>query len=864
MSDATTRGVGTRNPQLQIRLYIATIAITALVLTLVTLARVSPSDGIHVALAAIVAGLATVAFLVKFPFGPKLKLELGTSVTMLAILIFEPGITMLVTGVGALMGYSIRRREWDESLFNASQTVLSAGAGSMILAAAGWDLGGVLSNHPGQLLAVPVAAAARYLANALLVSIVIGLQSGRSPFLVWRHALGSDILEETSQLAIGFVAAIVSNIGIWALLLCLLPALAIYRAIEARRGGLERTRAVSDPSAAGRFLPFTLHECREQLYWLAGTTVVIISLVVVTTIHLPSDLDINPLAIYTISVLATAVAGTLLVAPRWLTTRPYLFWLITGALFPFIEALVVYFTGGAESPYFVLFYFSLFFLGMVGGHRGALYSSALTGLMYMVAVLWGDDLEARSFLIPLAITLLSFYGIAFFAAFLGNLASQQAREASQRGMRIVGLNVVNSELSNTLERDILLEKITQQLCSQLGYRRAFLYTVEGETLHLASAHSDVEPEDLMDLKGHFYRHPLALDSHTVEAEVARTKRSVTSRDIAQDLPICSHTFDPIATRGFAAAPLVRQGRLLGVILADHFPLDSAATEEDLILLDTFAGLAALVLFNSELVVQAGQAEAFRQLDALKTDFLGTISHEMRTPLTLIRGCSDLLTENASDGLDPVQRKLIETMGRNSNRLAAYMEEVLEMAQLEDGRLSLSLQIADLRPLVDEATQSLYLLIKDKEQTLYLDLPAEPCMVEVDRHRYSQVITNLVTNACKYSPRGGKIHVCVRPEGETVFLEVRDNGQGIPPDKLERIFDKFYRLPDTEQRVKGTGLGLGIARSLVELHGGMIEVSSRLGEGSVFRASLRSVICDGSVPSSPLRDTGSPLNAIPTG
>ncbi len=856
MTGATKRVLKMSNLQLPIRLYIATVAIAALGLTLLALVHVGPSDTIHVALAPVVAGLATVAFLLKFPLGPKLKLELGTSATMLAILVFQPGIAMLVIGVGVLLGYIIRRREWDEALFNVSQTVLSAGAGSLILGAAGWDFGGVLANGPEQLLAVPVAAAARYLVNALLVATVIGLQLGRSPFLIWRHALGSDVPEEIYLLAVGFVAAIVIDIEIWAVLLCLLPAFAIYRALEVRREGQGRSRAVSDQPAGGRLLPFALHERREQLYWLIGTTAVIISLVVVTIIHLPGDVDLNPLAVYTLTVLATAVAGVLVVAPRWLTDRSYLFWLIAGILFPFFEALTVYFTGGAESPFFVLFYFSLFFLGMVGGHRGALCSSMLVGLMYMAAVLWRGDLELRSLLMRLAITLLSFYGIAFFAAFLGNLASQQAHEASQRGMRIVGLNIVNSELSATLERDVLLEKIPQQLCSQLGFRRAFLYTMEGEKLCLASGHTDGEPDRLVDLMDHLRRHPLTLDSHTVEAEVARRRHSVMSTDVGEEFLVSSHTFDVVRTQGFAAAPLLTQGRLLGVILTDHYPQDYAVTEEELILLDSFAGLAALVLLNSELMVQAGQAEAFRQLDALKTEFLGTISHELRTPLTLIRAGTDLLIEDVSDGLSPVQKQMIETIGRNSGRLSAYMEEILEMAQLEDGRIGLNLQITDLRLLVDEVAQSLHLLVEDKEHTLHLDLPPGPCLVEVDRHRLSQVITNLVTNACKYTPRGGKIWVCVQPRRETVFLEVRDNGPGIPPDKLERIFEKFYRLPDSEHSAKGTGLGLAIARSLVELHGGTIEVSRRPGEGAEFVVSLRCVSRCRSTPQPSPQDTGS--------
>ncbi len=258
-------------------------------------------------------------------------------------------------------------------------------------------------------------------------------------------------------------------------------------------------------------------------------------------------------------------------------------------------------------------------------------------------------------------------------------------------------------------------------------------------------------------------------------------------------------------------------------------------------LSTFASMAGLAVMNVRLVLEAGRAEAFRQADALKSDFLAMVSHDLRTPLTLIKTSADLLSEDLSEGLLPVQKRLIDNISRSSLRLSSFVEEILEVAQLEEGRVELHTEISDLGYVVEDAARSLELLVDGKRQVLHLQLPDVACLAEVDRHRMQQVITNLVTNACKYTPEGGKLWVRVRPEWGAIVVEVEDNGPGIPPDQLEYVFQKFYRLPGSDQRAKGTGLGLTIARSLVELHGGVLGVHSVPGEGTKFWFTLRRVL-----------------------
>jgi signal transduction histidine kinase len=577
-----------------------------------------------------------------------------------------------------------------------------------------------------------------------------------------------------------------------------------------------------------------LLERKQQLYLVIGLTAVVAAFGALLAIHLPGDVPVNYPALYALVALTVGSGVVLLLANRWLAARPHLFWLIAGGLYPCLEAVSVYFTGGVRSPFFVLFYFSLFFLSVVGGHRGAALGSLTVGALYVAAcVIYQGGINLSTTAMRFTVTLASFYGIAFFAAVLGNIAGQEARDASRRAMRLVGLNAVNATLNESLDLEELVERIPRELCHQLGFQRALVYMLEGDVLKLRAGYANGEPHRLARLMEHLRDHPRCLDSHTVEAEAARTLRPVVCAHPERDPRVHPAVLELAETRAFAAAPMLAKDTLLGVVVADYCRREHAITEEELILLDTFARTAGVAIRNSQLHEEAGRAEVFRQLDALKTEFLASVSHELRTPLTLVRTSADLLLDDVSDGFNPTQQKLVRTISRNAGRLTAFVEEILEMAQLEEGRVELDLQPTDLRLLVDDVARTLELLLQERGQTLYLDLPEEPAVAEVDRHRVQQVVTNLVTNACKYTPEGGKVWVRVLTGQDAVCVEVADNGPGIPPEKLDEVFEKFYRLPDSAQRAKGAGLGLAITRSLVQLHGGTVGVRSEPGGGSTF-------------------------------
>ncbi len=262
---------------LSARIYIAALAVATLGLAAVALANASLPDPERGILAAVLAGLTAVAFSFQLPFGAKLKLSLGTSVIFTAILLLEPGIAMLVVGIGTLTAYILRGRDWDEVTFNSAQTALQAGVGGLLLASAGWDVDNLLLNRPSQAPAVLVAALAMYLLNTVLVATIVGLQLGTSPLPIWRQALASDRTQELGQFALGFLAAVVAAVWVWALPLFLVPLFVLYRSLvaqqrlEQRRESLvaEVERALESRS---QLIALTLRELEVPITVMDGYT----------------------------------------------------------------------------------------------------------------------------------------------------------------------------------------------------------------------------------------------------------------------------------------------------------------------------------------------------------------------------------------------------------------------------------------------------------------------------------------------------------------------------------------------------------------------------------------------------------------
>ena len=231
-----------------------------------------------------------------------------------------------------------------------------------------------------------------------------------------------------------------------------------------------------------------------------------------------------------------------------------------------------------------------------------------------------------------------------------------------------------------------------------------------------------------------------------------------------------------------------------------------------------------------------QNEKLRQSERVKSELVSIVSHELRTPLASILGFTSLLLNREVKAEE--RERYLQIIDAQGRRLSALLDDFLDVQRLEEGQLTLAEEMLDLANVVREQTQ-----LFDAQSELHpikLTLPASPLPVRGDPNRLAQVVGNLLSNAIKYSPEGGVVEVVGEQVNGRVRVSIRDEGLGIPPELQQRVFHKFFRGDAPDTGIPGSGLGLTIARSLVEAHGGRMEVESIVGEGSTFSLELPAV------------------------
>jgi PAS domain S-box-containing protein len=229
-------------------------------------------------------------------------------------------------------------------------------------------------------------------------------------------------------------------------------------------------------------------------------------------------------------------------------------------------------------------------------------------------------------------------------------------------------------------------------------------------------------------------------------------------------------------------------------------------------------------------------EEAERASKFKDQFLSTMSHELRTPLNAVLGFSDLLADERYGSLNDRQQRYVAHIHTGGKHLLKLISDILDLSKIEAGRMELSREDVTVASAFGEVISVLYPLAEKKSQALLQKVESN-LHVHADAMRFKQVLMNLAGNAIKFTPEGGRIELAARLMDNQVGIEVRDNGPGIPPELRQRIFEAFYRLPQTDNAIEGTGLGLAITARLVELHGGKLQIESQLGEGTCFYFSL---------------------------
>jgi two-component system sensor histidine kinase ChiS len=232
----------------------------------------------------------------------------------------------------------------------------------------------------------------------------------------------------------------------------------------------------------------------------------------------------------------------------------------------------------------------------------------------------------------------------------------------------------------------------------------------------------------------------------------------------------------------------------------------------------------------------------RELAEMKEEFLALTTHDLRSPLTVISGVISFFTSGRLGELSPEQKNMVTMMERNTQNLIELVNDLLDASKLESGTMRLDVTSLNLRDVVDELRETMLLpLAREKEIKLVETFPENLPLVKADRPKLRRILLNLLSNALKFTAKGGRVEVRADAEGEDgrIRISVSDTGVGIAPDDVDRLFDKYEQTRSRATRgEKGTGLGLYITKQLVELHGSHITVESELGKGSTFSFTLQ--------------------------
>src|SRR5262245_53128239 len=426
------------------------------------------------------------------------------------------------------------------------------------------------------------------------------------------------------------------------------------------------------------------------------------------------------------------------------------------------------------------------------------------------------------------------------------LEQEQTRVELRRTVNhLTALHQAGLIFSSTLDREALLEKVLETLTRDLHYDRAMISFYDPVNRVTKDARVVGVPEDIQTIAR--TKETPVTDPDSPEGTVILRGKSLLIGDIQAVLgqmhPLNQQLIRLTGTQSLIAVPLKTKDRILGSLMVDRMQ-EHSLTQDDLELLTTFAHQVAIALDNASAYQQIEElnvgleakvqerTKELEQADRLRSQFLSHVSHELKTPMTSIKGFLQNMLDGLTGGVNEKQQRYLSRMLENSERLIRMIEDLLDRTRIQTGKLELAPAELDLGQCVADVIEQLRPLAQVKRQTVEAVYPPVPLVVWADRDRLFQIIINLVQNAMKFTPEEGRITVTVQKDNHRhAGVSVRDTGPGIPAEFLDKIFDPFFRVKQTRTAVKGLGLGLSIVRTLVELHGGTIEARSPQGGGA---------------------------------
>jgi len=416
------------------------------------------------------------------------------------------------------------------------------------------------------------------------------------------------------------------------------------------------------------------------------------------------------------------------------------------------------------------------------------------------------------------------------------------------------INTARTEANIAAERAAFLAEISRVLSATLDYTQTLaslarasvpfladvcvIYYLVGHTIlrRLALAHVDPKMEQML---REVQRFEIPLEADIPVARVVRSGRPEAEYQVAPTIGKQIHTdrayqavIRRLAPRAYICVPLAARGRTLGAVAFILTQPGRQFVPSDMALAEEVAQRAALALDNARLYQDAQDAIALRD------QFLSIAAHELKTPLTALLGNAQAMERRAirEGHLPEREQRAAHVINEQAKRLSKMIAALLDISRLEQGRLSIERVQLDVCALVKRVVEEVQPGLT--AHTVECVSPDEPLMIEGDELRLEQVLQNLVGNAVKYSPDGGRIQVHVEQQGAMARITVTDQGMGIPAKDIPQLFERFYRASNIdEQHISGMGIGLYIVKEIVMLHGGSVAVESNEGQGSTFTLQL---------------------------
>jgi len=414
----------------------------------------------------------------------------------------------------------------------------------------------------------------------------------------------------------------------------------------------------------------------------------------------------------------------------------------------------------------------------------------------------------------------------------------QARtgELTQSVEQLTALGEVSRAVSSTLDVETVLDTIVSRASQLAGGAGCSIYEYDeaAERFELRAMHN-YDAAFVEALRAAHLRKGEGLMGRATEM-----REPIQIPDITQPGAYESSVRDTLIRFGYQAllsVPLLREDQIIGSLSfnrkkAGEFP------PEVIEVLRTFATQSALAIQNARLFREIADKSA--QLETAsrhKSEFLANMSHELRTPLNAIIGFSEILAEKMFGDINEKQTEYLQDILESGRHLLSLVNDILDLSKVEAGRMELELSEFDLPNAIDNAL----ILVRERairrEIRLASTIDERLGMIGGDERKVKQVLLNLLSNALKFTPEGGRIDVSAREHEGVAEVSVTDTGVGIAPEDQEAVFEEFRQVGTADKKVEGTGLGLALSRKFIELHGGRIWVQSQIGHGSTFTFTL---------------------------